>query len=696
MTSASNVKDKPRLSEAINTAATLSDSDPQLHPAFLHARIVASGRNGRPHLGETLAVRNDTSSSLAEARMELLGFVAADDSECQKCRETTFHADDHTRSQAMESGSAKQSALQEQFLKAKQEAKAREKAEELDSSKRRVERPVSGENTSQTIKQWMTPEDYAELGYPEYDAKFKDKEYMAEQLKLEMVDPRVNPNLLLSPDDREFWNNAMRKPFNKQMMRSEDCWNTRRKVWIKQYESVQDANITREALAEFLEECSVQTRRLIAPIFKYKIVEKTLENLLEQARERGAPLDHFLNLIESQDVQIILKRLRNRIDADGEKAADQMLNLYNACWETFIQDRVDMRLAKEQEEPRIADMETLAQVLNWGEKCKKDGMLEWERGNWKEAYMSWKQADSALRRFRAPESNESENVMIDELHVPVLKNLSLVCTKLERWTDALDAADMAVALDDQDHKAWFRRACALEGLGRILEAKVCLDKIDEIAVGRPDRCRINKDTQVKRERYQFLIDKDKDTNHMMASRAMQCQVFSCNRVSAGTEPSGHALHDEQGTEKCGETRWKHLTRGAAEDLLLDLQAAYSDTSFQKQVFKLSRDVKKDTTEFLRLLPLVALPVQRTIMDRWGFEASEKGVVEMTHAIQEHTTGSSVSDKLRKLDDDVKRTLYGVMYSVICVGASAEQYVPRMEVRLNGSKEDDDIIDVDSD
>ena len=80
------------------------------------------------------------------------------------------------------------------------------------------------------------------------------------------------------------------------------------------------------------------------------------------------------------------------------------------------------------QEKRVADVHTLAQIMNWGQKCKKashtasvesknlassvkihsfmsrptlklsntmtmpqqDGLVEWEQGNWAEAYVSWR------------------------------------------------------------------------------------------------------------------------------------------------------------------------------------------------------------------------------------------------------------------------------------------------------------------
>lgn len=66
----------------------------------------------------------------------------------------------------------------------------------------------------------------------------------------------------------------------------------------------------------------------------------------------------------------------------------------------------------------MADVHTLAQVMNWAQKCKKavfsvlpwplevieDGLLEWEQGNWSEAYVSWRPSTSS-RLVLSPEAS---------------------------------------------------------------------------------------------------------------------------------------------------------------------------------------------------------------------------------------------------------------------------------------------------
>merc|ERR1719356_1993726 len=144
---------------------------------------------------------------------------------------------------------------------------------------------------------------------------------------------------------------------------------------------------------------------------------------------------------------------------------------YDARWRRLAEDKaVDLR-RHERQERAAADVQTLAHVMNWGLKCKKDGMLEWERGNWPEAHASWYQADDALRRFKALDGGAADRKLLG-LHGVILNNLAQACIKLGYWRDALVATDAAIEINPDDHKAWFRRAVACEGLGRLGDARL--------------------------------------------------------------------------------------------------------------------------------------------------------------------------------------------------------------------------------
>ncbi|CAJ1383541.1 unnamed protein product [Effrenium voratum] len=265
------------------------------------------------------------------------------------------------------------------------------------------------------------------LGYPQLDPKFRDQEWQKKQLQLDSTDPRHNPNLNRDQNDPEFWYHAARKPFNKALLRTEQHWNSRREVWLKQFEQVKDMNEKRALLAELLEDCSAEVRRLVAPILQYSITTNVLCTLLEQAKQKQKS---FEEIVADEENLVILRSIRDRVDEFGEKAAEEMLAEFDARSRILAADRQEQLL----EDRRVADVNTLAQIMNWGQKCKKDGLFEWEQGNWAEAHASWRQADDTLRGFKAPDKESSR--MLFELHGAVLKNLSQACMKLGYWNDA--------------------------------------------------------------------------------------------------------------------------------------------------------------------------------------------------------------------------------------------------------------------
>merc|ERR1712118_437497 len=106
---------------------------------------------------------------------------------------------------------------------------------------------------------------------------------------------------------------------------------------------------------------------------------------------------------------------------------------------------------------------------------------------------------------------------------------------------------------------------------------------------------------------------------------------------------------------------KRLTKEGAEELLEALLWAHGDSDFQQKVKKFTYDVHGDKVAFLVTLKKVAFEVQGPLLEKWGFEASLKGVAEMQMALQDHTRGKNAEPELRQLAEEVMRTLYGEMY-----------------------------------
>merc|ERR1712060_623791 len=224
-----------------------------------------------------------------------------------------------------------------------------------------------------------------------------------------------------------------------------------------------------------------------------------------------------------------LQGMRQKLDIGGADAAARML----ADWTEKTESCMSKNKKKLDEANRgnrkVTDTDKLAKSLNMAQKHKQDGYIEWHAGKVDEALACWRQADSYLKPFKAPDWDKSANKMVAEVHLAVLKNVAQAAIKLGYWTEALDAADDALRIDSQDHKAWFRKACALEGLGRYDEEEEALDKIDECAVGRIDRDRIVKDTDSKRANLQLIYERDKITTKRSLTRAITKGIFSGER-----------------------------------------------------------------------------------------------------------------------------------------------------------------------
>ena len=78
----------------------------------------------------------------------------------------------------------------------------------------------------------------------------------------------------------------------------------------------------------------------------------------------------------------------------------------------------------------------------------------------------------------------------------------------------------------QDLKAWFRRAAALEGLGRCEEAGSALDAVERLAVGRVDRPRVAREVLQRRQRLGAWEARQAAMERRAAQRALRRGVFA--------------------------------------------------------------------------------------------------------------------------------------------------------------------------
>ena len=504
-----------------------------------------------------------------------------------------------------------------------------------------------------------------EWGYSTYEAKYDDPEWLSQQFHREYTDPRENPNFFLNHEDPEFWNNAARKPHMKALLQSDDHWKLRRNTWLEQYQQVKESNDFRRELTESLEECSLATKRLLTPIIHCRPVESHLMNVVGQAKERGVP---FPQLVETAENQRILMDFRNTFDHEGEAGIDR---IFQGWHHREIKQKAE---TSNQIVKAESSMKEVHDGLSFATKYRKDGLVEWERGNHEDALKAWRLGCDALERIRVPYTHSSEQRFFSDVKLALLKNRALAALKLNSWQEALDSSEQVLKLDDQDHKAWFRKACALEGLGRLKEVEACLNMIDGIAVGRPDRDRLERETSAKREKVKALISKDELSQQRMFQLGLEKGLFSEERSERSSVESTQPLYlsglEAKTKPQLDDLTRKRLTREGAEDMLKELEHAYSEPSFREQVRKLARDVQ-NKDEFTCYLARVALPVQKPVLEHWGFEATELGVIEMQCAIDDH------SETLKRQAEATQRALFGEMYNAVR-GKSTAPVLPEKE------------------
>jgi len=527
-----------------------------------------------------------------------------------------------------------------------------------------------------------TKEQMSQWQYPEYDASFDDPKWLKEQFRKEREDPRENANFYLDPSDPEFFNNAARRPYAKALLRSEEHFNTRKNLWLEQFDNVRLMNDSRGFVGASLEQCAAEIKRLVAPMLKYRIVEILLMHVEQRAKELNVPFEEQIEDAEHKDA---LQDFRRTADSSGARGMEDLFRAWEfRCTRQHLENQ-----AKEERELRlkggaIGTMEELKDSMVEASKCKQDGVVEWSQGNVEDAIASWRKGHKVLYKVRAPDTHMEENKARNELHIALLKNLAQAAIKLGNWNEALEAADMAVVIDDQDHKAWFRKACALEGLGRLAEVERCLIAIDGIAVGRPDRDRIQQDTQTKREKIKTLANRDEASQKRMLQGGVKHALFSEERSTQAPALEARAgppliSHKVKVVDIDDKTR-KRLTKEAAEDLLGELKEAYGDATFRKQVRKLAQDVN-DQGEFIAYLNKVAIHVQKPVLERFGFAPNDVGVTEMRRAVQDHTKAKDSDPKMRALAEETLQALYGDFYEVVRgVGLHPELRAPEARAR----------------
>eukprot|EP00933_Yihiella_yeosuensis_P051066 TRINITY_DN48906_c0_g1_i1.p1 TRINITY_DN48906_c0_g1~~TRINITY_DN48906_c0_g1_i1.p1 ORF type:complete len:502 (-),score=149.80 TRINITY_DN48906_c0_g1_i1:192-1697(-) len=463
----------------------------------------------------------------------------------------------------------------------------------------------------------------------------------------------------------------------------------------------------RYELMDELMKCATNVKHLISPMFRYKITQQYLWKVLCEARQEGLL---FCDKLRQPQVYHRLQAIKAEITAGpygvaGWQAEEEV---EEDLMDKFVVEADCIPGGIDGEAPdrkQVLDRREIQGVLDFGTQIKTEGNEAFANENWEGALTRYCQGDEMLKNFAAEPHLEKENKELKNMHRACLNNKANAALKMDQWNNALRAAESCLKLKNDDVKAHFRKAQALEGLGRTEEALEALEEVQQIAEDMDEEFReqILDDVRERREEIQDIERKAAKDFQKMFKAMGDKEVFGGGRFLAdGTSPppaltgsqerklkamkdrqeylDAKAKHDLEQRRKEGKPlfempkepdmptpnkpsalgyrtmeRTRAITKAQAEQLLQDLLEAYSADGFQKKVHADARAVMFEYQPFLRRLKKTAAVVQEPILTKWGFDPSEEGLQEMMVCLSDHTLRH---EELRKLADETTKMLYG--------------------------------------
>lgn len=457
-----------------------------------------------------------------------------------------------------------------------------------------------------------------------------------------------------------------------------------------------------------LMQCATNIKHLVSPMFRYKITQQYLWKVLCEARQEDLL---FADKLRQPQVYHRLMAIKAEITAGpygvaGWQAEEEV--------EEDLMDRMVVEAdcipgginGEAPDRKQVLDKREIHGVLEFGQQIRSEGNEAFGNENWEGALTRYCQGDEMLKNFHAEPHLVKENQDLTKMHRACLNNKANAALKMDQWQTALRAADDALRIKQDDEKALFRKAQALENLGRTDEALEALEEVEQIAEDLDDeeiRESILDDVRARKETIADIDRRAAQDYHRMFKAMGDKDVFGGGRFLAdGTSPPpaltgeeerklkamrdkeeylrAKAKHEQEQRAKEGKAksveqpsevfmptpsrpsalgnryeRSRTITRAQAQQLLDDLFAAYSADGFQRQVHADAKAVMFETQPFLRRLRRTAFPIQEPILAKWGFDTSEEGLQEMMVCLGDHTTRDS---KLRALADETTKMLYG--------------------------------------
>mmetsp|Transcript_95514 Transcript_95514/g.269979 ORF Transcript_95514/g.269979 Transcript_95514/m.269979 type:complete len:526 (+) Transcript_95514:86-1663(+) len=505
----------------------------------------------------------------------------------------------------------------------------------------------------------------------------------------------------------EFWNKFMQRPEVQAAMRTKLKYESFAEAAQRSKLDKLERKQRRYEIMNELMQCATNVKHLISPMFRYKITQQYLWKVLTEAKTEGLL---FCDKLRQPQVYHRLMAIKAEITAGpygvaGWQAEEEV---EEDLMDKFVVEADCIPGGVDGEAPdrkQVLDKREIQGVLDFGQQIKSEGNEAFANENWEGALTRYCQGDEMLKNFAAEPHLQKENKELKMMHRACLNNKANAALQMDQWQTALRAADAALRLKHDDEKALFRKAQALESLGRTDEALECLEEVEQIAQDMDEEFREAILDDV-RERRQEIKDIDrraaKDFAKMFKSMGDK-KVFGEGRFLAdGTSPppaltgdqerklkqmkdkqeyfEAKAKYEMQQRKKDGlplveppkepdmptpnkpgalgyraADRSRTITKAQASELLEELLATYSDASFQKKVHGDAKGVLYEYQPFLRRLKKTAFAVQEPILTKWGFDPSEEGLQEMMLCLGDHTLRDK---KLRALADESTKMLFG--------------------------------------
>jgi len=447
----------------------------------------------------------------------------------------------------------------------------------------------------------------------------------------------------------------------------------KKRQWLEERQKIEERGERRKQVADALEDAPAELKKMIAPMFHIRIVEKFLWDTREECLRRK---ESFVETLRTDPK--VLSELENFADnyrAGGEARMEDLERQMQA----LERARALEEEKKQEVQPAAIDVHTLKELLEYAQQCRFEGNEKFKEGLYEDALFIYTQGDEVMKQWRVDGENlKNERKWLMDNHLTCLKNKSQAALNLELFQTALEAADAALAIDEEDHKAWYRKVQAQKGLGNFKGAEESLARLEDVAQWCPDRRRILRDCDTERRRLKIARAKHRSSTQEMLGRAFEAGVFSLDRereleeASKALEgpPARSAPKIEQGPAKPAPQPIKApeeprplerkitLTARLAGDLMDELAEAYAQKWFQARVRKCARDSGFERSVFLMRLKDVAFRVQKPVLEKWGFEGTEQGVREMTAAIRDHAANGDMPEWLKAKQDRCLELLYG--------------------------------------